>query len=284
MYTVEESRPLNPVTLDILATIHDIATGYQASYFIIGAMARDILMTHVFGIAAERATKDVDFAIALEDWAQFEVIRQAFIDSGNFQPLTAEVHRLYYLPGEHGFAYPLDLIPFGKIAGARNTIAWPPDMAVVMNVTGYTEALEHALQVTVRPGLVVHVVSIPALAVLKILTWDDRGLEDNRDAQDLLFLLRNYHDAGNVNRLYDDAPSLMERCGFAIDLAGAALLGYDTSLILEQPTREAILAVLNEPAKRDRLTVHMSSALKIDPVIPANFIDQFERGLKLTTL
>ena len=53
-------------------------------------------------------------------------------------------------------------------------------MATVMNVAGYAEALEHAIQVDVGGGLVVNVVSIPALAALKILAWNDRGLKTTR--------------------------------------------------------------------------------------------------------
>ena len=284
MYTVDKSRPVNPITLEVLAALHAVAAAHQIPYFVIGAMARDLLMTYVFGIDAGRATRDVDFAIALEDWSQFEVIKQAFIDTGIFQSQPNEMHRLYYDPVRNGSAYPLDLIPFGKIASATETIAWPPDMAVIMNVAGYKEALQHATRIDVGAGLIINVISIPALVVLKILAWNDRGLEVNKDAQDLLFLLRHYHEAGNTNRLYEEAISLMESCGFAIDLAGAALLGYDTSLIVEESTRRAILGVLDEPVKRDRLTIHMSSSTGRDAAIAASFIDQFERGLKLGKL
>ena len=284
MYTVPETRPISPVTLVIVKALHDIAATHQASYFIIGATARDILMTHVFGIDAGRATRDVDFAIALEDWPQFEAIKAALVHRGDFSPQPTAPHRLYYRLSEHGRAYPIDLIPFGKIADARNAIAWPPDMAVVMNVTGYTEALQHALAVDTGDGLTINVISIPALAVLKLLAWNDRGLEDNKDAQDLLFLLRNYHSAGNAGRLFDDALPLMESCGFDIELAGAALLGHDTRLMVEKPTLGAMLDVLNDPGKRDRMTVHMSRSLKIDAAIAASFVAQFERGLKLDTL
>ena len=180
MYTIQGNRPLNPVTFIVLKTLHEIAARGAASYFLIGATARDILMTHVFGIDAGRATRDVDFAIALEDWSQFETIKQAFIDSGNFRGDTNEAHRLFYQPNTYKTAYPLDLIPFGKIASSKNTIAWPPDMATVMNVAGYAEALEHAIQVDVGGGLVVNVVSIPALAALKILAWNDRGWRTTR--------------------------------------------------------------------------------------------------------
>ena len=73
----------------------------------------------------------------------------------------------------------------------------------------------------------------------------------------------------------------MESCGYQIELAGAALLGYDTGLILEQDARQAVLAVLESAIKRDRLVVHMGRALNIDSSVPAGFVDQFERGLRL---
>jgi predicted nucleotidyltransferase len=284
MYTVPRTRPLNPISLAIIKALHDIAARHQASYFIIGATARDILMGHVFGIAPGRATRDVDFAIALEDWPQFDAIKAALVGRGDFSSPTAEPHRLYYLVAEHGRAYPIDLIPFGKIATPGNTIAWPPDMAIIMNVTGYKEALKHALNVDIGNALVVNVVSIPALAALKLMAWNERGLADNKDAQDLLFIMRNYHDAGNTDRLFGEALALMESCGFDIELAGAALLGYDIRLMAEVSTREAMLDVLMGPGKRDRLTVHMSSALRIDPAIPTSLLDQFERGLQLDKL
>jgi predicted nucleotidyltransferase len=284
MYTVRNDRPLNAITLVVLSTLHEIAARNNASYFVIGATARDILMTHVFGIDPGRATRDVDLAVALEDWSQFATIKKAFIDSGNFQQTTNEPHRLFYQPERHKEAYPLDLIPFGKVAGSKNTIAWPPDMRVVMNVTGYAEALAHAVRVDVGGGLIANVVSIPALAALKILAWNDRGLKDNKDAQDFLFLLRHYHEAGNDDRLYEDALSITESCEYDIALAGATLLGYDTRLILEEVTHQAIMAVLDDPRKRDRLAVHMGRALNIDSAVPAGFMNQFERGLGLTKL
>jgi predicted nucleotidyltransferase len=157
-------------------------------------------------------------------------------------------------------------------------------MGVVMNVTGYAEALESAIQIDVGDGLIVNVVSIPALAVLKLLAWNDRGLLDNKDAQDLFFLLRHYHEAGNASRLYEEAFPLLETCNYDVELAGAALLGYDIKLILEETTRKALLDVVGDPVKRDRLVIHMDRSLAADAAIPSSFITQFERGLRLVAL
>jgi predicted nucleotidyltransferase len=284
MYTTRSDKPLDPTTGAILAGLRAIAAKHNASYFIIGATARDILLTHVFGISRGRATRDVDFAIALADWNEFEVIKKEFVDSGEFQPAAGAAHRLYYQPSQFGNAYPLDLIPFGAIESIRNTIAWPPDMVVMMNVIGYREALKSAVQVDVGDGLIVNVVSIPALAALKLLAWNDRGLLDNKDAQDLFFLLRHYHEAGNLDRLYEEALALMEACGYDVELAGAALLGYDARVTLEEDTRRAILEILADPVKRDRLVIHMDRSIGANDSIPLSLIRQFERGLGLSTV
>jgi len=68
MYAVRADRPLNPETLAILEKLHTVATRLGFSYFLVGATARDVMMTHVFGLDVQRATHDVDFAVTLEDW------------------------------------------------------------------------------------------------------------------------------------------------------------------------------------------------------------------------
>ena len=281
MYKIRTERPLNGVTLVILDTLQRTVEAFGAAHFLIGATARDILMTHVFGIESQRATLDVDFAIALENWTQFEAIKNALIRHGDFQPAVDNAHRLYFRAHEFEHAFPLDLIPFGPIEGPDNVIAWPPDMNVLMNVAGYAEALRTAITVEVGDKIIVNVVSIPALAAMKILAWHGRGLEDDRDAQDFYFLLKNYHRAGNETRLFDSAHTVLESTGFDLDLAGALLLGYDTNVVLEAATRDALFHVLRDPRRRDRLLIHMDRSLASNSSVTLRYLEEFERGFSL---
>lgn len=59
------------------------------------------------------------------------------------------------------------------------------------------------------------------------------------DAQDFYFLLKNYHHAGNSARIYDEASTVLESNNYELELTGAALLGYDTNLILEKKRNNA---------------------------------------------
>jgi predicted nucleotidyltransferase len=284
MYTIRADKPLNPVTLEILAAMRILARQLHHSYILIGASARDLLMSHVFGIESKRATRDVDFAVALEDWESFHVLRNALLESGDFVSAENRAHLLYYHPGEHGEAFPLDLFPFGGLEQEAHNIAWPPDMSVVMNVTAYSEALASALEVDIGNGLTVPVVSIPALAALKLLAWNERGLQDNKDAQDLFFLLQHYHEAGNQERLYDEAYALLESCDFDPTRAGAALLGYDAGIILNEDSRDALRAVLADSRKRDRIILHMARPTGGNAETAAALLREFERGLHIKKL
>ena len=190
-------HPLDGATLAILRRLRSILEAEGRTHFLVGATARDVLLKHVFGIDTGRATRDVDFAIALESWESFERIRQALIADGHFSQLPGTAIQRFY-DDKH---YPVDLIPFGAIEGATGDIAWPPRGDIVMNVAGYQEALAAAEQVEVEPGHLLRVSSIPGLAVLKLLAWDERGLADPKDAQDLLLLLASNAGAGNENRL-----------------------------------------------------------------------------------
>ena len=76
-----------------------------------------------------------------------------------------------------------------------DTIAWPPAKDTVMTVAGFEDAMAASLQVQVSPTLTVPVVSLAALAVLKIFAWEDRKTTD-KDAVDLYLVISTYADAG----------------------------------------------------------------------------------------
>lgn len=220
LYTVRKDRPVPEPVLHILEVVHHVTVVQQCPYVVVGATARDLLLFHVFGVPVTRATQDVDFAIAIESWDRFYGVRDALLATKEF--VTSQVeHRLY----SKQTSIPIDLIPFGGVA-ENNTIAWPPAKDTVMTVAGFEDAMAASLQVQLSPTLTVPVVSLAALAILKIFAWEDRKTTD-KDALDLYRVLSKYADAGNEERLYDpDCPHL-EKFNFDLEFAGAALAGED---------------------------------------------------------
>lgn len=241
-----------PGTIDVLRAVTSAAAALDLQCFVVGAMARDIVLTGVFGWETGRATRDVDLAVSVANWDEFHQLKQRLLDSGTFAAVPGVTHRLNSRVG-NGPDYPLDLIPFGGVETVQ-TIAWAPEMRIMMSVAGYQEANDAAIEVAFDDDFAVRVASLAGLAILKLIAWQDRGHENSKDAIDFGTLLQSYGDAGNLDRLYGSEMSLLERAQFDIRLAGAGLLGRDVRSIASEATLTQLKALLARDI--DRLVAH----------------------------
>lgn len=247
--SVRLDRPIDPVITEILAAVAEAARAEGIAHMLVGATARDILLTHVLGLDAPRSTRDVDFAVAVEDWKQFDALRHRLLARGTFTAGQSGGQRLYYKRRHADLEYQLDLVPFGGVAREGNQVAWPPDMKTVMNVAGYEDVLKAAEDVAFTPGLVGKVVSLAGLAVMKLVAWSDRGKQNPKDAQDLIHLMRNYAGAGNHDRIYDE-EGIIEAADYDPELAGVYLLGTDIRRLASAGTRQVLARILERDFSR----------------------------------
>ncbi|SAK67455.1 hypothetical protein AWB75_03226 [Caballeronia catudaia] len=250
-------RPMAASTVTMLREVVAASGATQIAWFVGGASARDILLTHVHDIEATRATADIDIGVSIRSWTGHDALRRALLASGNFAAPKGSAHRLNYSAPATRERTWLDIVPFGGVQDAQGEIAWPPDGAVRMNVAGFRQALDAAIPVRIAADLVVPVASLPAQAMLKIIAWQDRHAADRKDAIDLLFLMAHYEQAGNRDRLYADAFDLVERHGFDPEIAGAALLGRDTAALVDEDVRAQILAILRPDDPAPPILTHM---------------------------
>lgn len=282
MLSVKANCPVDPLTVAVLREIDGVARELQLPYFMAGAMARDIVLTHVFGVQTSRATLDVDFAIAVENWQQFNTVKERLVASGLFNFSENAAQRIYYRLQEDGDGYPVDIIPFRGVEEPTHTIAWPPDMKTIMNVIGYEEALASAIHVAIEPELIIPIASLPGLALLKLFAWRDRYNFTPRDAQDLVIISRGYHDAGNLDRLYGEEFGVLETVEYDVDLASPRLLGKDARIIANSATLSQATTLLNDVKLVDRLVTHMAIECKAaeDSIAAAErLLEQFKVGL-----
>ena len=260
MLRVRADRPVDALTVAVLRAVDLVAGELQIKYFIVGAMARDILLTHVCGIETGIGTRDVDLAVAVQLGSQFEGLKERLIATGEFQP-AQQPHRMFYHARRGTSGLPLDIIPFRGTEQTGNVLAWPPAMAERMNVVGYEETLAATVQVQIETSLSVRVASLPGLAMLKIFAWDDRGNANPKDARDLVTLLRNYARA-EEERLYGEEYKVLETVEHDYVRAGARLLGCDVRRIALPATLRQMLHILDDPRQAERLVTHMTAELR----------------------
>lgn len=265
-----------------LGPMADVVRAVQAQtgdtpILLVGATARDILLTYAHGIAIARGTADIDFALATQNWLAFESVRTSLIETGEFTAARGTMHRLLYKNG-----VPVDIIPFDGVEGANRHIEWPPEHDVAMNVLGYREALQFAELVRLPGGSVLSVISLPALMLVKLIAWSERGrAAPGKDAYDLYLVMQNYLDAGNSQRLSGDAAYLLDDT-FDYNRTGAWLLGADARSVLDQPGNEQSITIIIrilepqvDPAGTLRLAAEMDRA---DPVRALTLLQEFHKG------
>jgi len=242
------SGKIDKIVVSALGRIDQISSFMKIPFFIVGATARDILLEIQYGIGSKRATVDIDIAVFIENWEQFNHLKDELIGINDFTP-TRDTHRLLF---ENRL--PVDIVPFGGIAENGDLIEWPPDGSFKMSVTGFRECFQHAVQVKIadKPKLTVMVVSLAGLAILKLISWDDNSVRRQKDASDLVFIIRNYLDAGNLERLFEEAPDIVDSSDYDYEAGSARLLGRDISKIAYTGTIDKLIEILNRESKRQR--------------------------------
>ncbi len=238
---LREKLPAN--LIEMLRAVSSISQELGMSSFVIGATARDLILSFGFNIKTNRATKDVDIGVAVPDWSSYEQLRQAFLQSGNFIETRIEQRLIWNTEVK----IILDIVPFGAIESPKGQVAFPPDGAFVMTTHGFSEAEKSTIEVILTDDLTVKVVSLAGLGLLKLISWVDRPYERERDAQDLWFVMKNYLDAGNEERLFaENNPHLDLLENFDVELTGARLFGRDVAELLNDETRQILQKALSE--------------------------------------
>lgn len=266
-FSVRADRPVDDVIVDVLRALDEAARDVGVLYFVAGAMARDIVLRHVLGFETSRATRDIDLAVHVSDWEQFAALRERLVASRRFSTRGDAAQRVYY---ESGF--PVDLVPFGGVVHDDGMLRWPPDRAIVMNVTGYAESLAGALSVELAPGTVVPVASLPALAMLKAFAWLDRGGRDRKDAQDLALLFRKYADTIDSSELHAADADILLDVDYDFERASPRLLGRHIRKLALPETVSNLLRNLGEDSIRRGMAIDMARDMTHldDPVATAD--------------
>ena len=132
---------------------------------------------------------------------------------------------------------------------------------MIMSMLGFEEAYQSSLKVRLsnEPPLYILVPSVPALALLKIISWADAYPRRERDAHDLLFILENYEATGIEERLYESHVPLLTEEEFDSQLASVRLLGREIAQLGSTETVRTVEEIL---IPRDRRRAGFQDALK----------------------
>jgi predicted nucleotidyltransferase len=274
------SNKLEPNIVEVLCDIDTVCKSHSIPFLVVGATARDIIFNALFNIKTSRASLDIDFGIRVQSWNDFETVITDLIRTGKYQRDANQLQRL------RTSNTIVDIVPFGDIEIPKGAITWPSKNDIIMSTVGFNDALEHSIDVLVSnsPEIIIKVSSIPGLAIMKVIAWNDKYPNRKKDAVDFLFMLTNYINAGNEMRLYDSDGDL-STAQLDYDLASARILGRDSGKICSEEAFRLVNGILEREFEIDsqfKLVGDMTGDRMYDDTLPSKILDllkQFHLGL-----
>lgn len=186
----------NPIIPKMFASLQPVLKAHEVDYFLIGALARDVQLFALGGPAAERKTNDVDIAILVDAEEQFYRIKEALIQTGEFEEAERSDIKLLF---RH--AVELDILPFGAIEDDHRGIRLARRQPVVLDMHGFQEVYPFVQEHALAPGVSLKVCTIEALILLKLFANADDPSR-TKDITDIEQLVAVYFDL-NSNEIYD---------------------------------------------------------------------------------
>ncbi len=224
-YIISDKDIKDPIIKQILGVLNPIFNKLEVNGYLIGATARDIVFSR-YKISPKRATRDLDIAVAVSDWAKYFDLEAELLKQSDFKKDKAQRQRYIFKE-----IFPVDFVPFGGIRQRDDKIYWPPDESVAMSVLCFEEVEKDALLFETAP--IIKVASLAGIFILKLIAWRDRHKRSKKDANDMAFIIENYliiNEERALDKYYDEIYADKD---FTLIIGGAVLLANDMSEILK---------------------------------------------------
>ena len=189
-YNITRDTLQNNLLYDTLKALSKVMYDLQLDVYVVGALARDIAMEILKMPPSPRRTADLDVAIALKDWSQFELLKEQLLKN-NF--VKGKPKQRFYYKGEDGNNdYEIDIVPFGKLE-TDEKVAWPPEGNPEMSVKCFKDVMNIADTVVIDDTIIVKMAPLSGQFFIKFDTWIDRHLLTDKDAADMLYIMDNFY-------------------------------------------------------------------------------------------
>ncbi|MFB6319151.1 hypothetical protein [Saccharicrinis sp. FJH54] len=212
-----------PYFKEVFDIIDEIMIKHAVPYYLIGvnALALELLKD---GIKPGRGTKDIDFAIMISSFDEYEDI-SASLRKKDFNKVKAP---WTFYSDKYNVA--IDILPFGEVE-ERDTLKFN-DRYSDLHVLGFKEILEDPEQVQIEEKIA-NIPPLPGMIILKLVAWSDRPEERGNDLADILKIIEYYFD-DNFDEIVEHHNDTFPEDGFDQLIIAAEVLGRKSKKYLDK--------------------------------------------------
>lgn len=216
---------------------------FGIDFYLVGATARDVWMKGVHDLPPQRATRDIDFAILINDSLVFDELKGYLIGKEGFIPYEENQFVLIWKDQTQ-----VDLIPFGDLE-AEGVVTVRGTGFTSMNVEGFREVFEQAAEEIETEDQRFKVCTLSGLVILKLIAWDDRPEVRGEDIDDITEIIKNYFHLRDEEIFSNHSDLFTDE--IEIDEIAAQFLGREIGTIVSgnQQLLERIKGILEKGIK-----------------------------------
>ncbi len=208
-------------------------------YYLIGALAREVWYRR--GDVRFRATRDVDFAILVGRYAEFEMVKDRLRNQG-FHGVEANEFVLFAPNGLQ-----VDILPFSHVE--ENIVASVHGTGLTsMHICGLGDVFKCGTRhVELETGNRFKVATLPAIVLLKIIAFDDRPEVRQKDARDIANIIINFFNL-NTDLIYRDHHDLFGDADMSLEILSCTVIGREMKKIaaLNPVLQKRIIVILQQ--------------------------------------
>lgn len=234
----------NDLLYDTLKALSSSLQEIDIPLYVVGATARDVMMKLLGEGEVRRRTNDLDVAIALQNWSDFDKVKEK-LEQNHFKKVK-DKQKFFYKGGNNNNDFEVDVVPFGNIA-VNEQICWPPEGNPVMSVRCFDDVMAHSMDISVGGEIAFKIAPLYGQFLIKLDTWIDRHAKTDKDAVDMFYFLNSYYRVKVMNNcIPPDEISISDDEDPAYEILSARWLAYDISKVLSTEHLEYYAGIIEE--------------------------------------
>ncbi|MGA2261230.1 MAG: nucleotidyl transferase AbiEii/AbiGii toxin family protein [Acidobacteriota bacterium] len=221
-----------------------------------------------------RQTYDLDLSVSIsvEEYASDLKKLRDWIHDSHFEPR-------WIAPG----GARIDIIPAGFGLLAAGEIVWPQS-GIRMSLIGLRLAFENNEKLQLAENLEFRIATMPVIAVLKMIAYQEKATERQRDLSDLAYILEEFLTDDDPRRFDDEVFQL----GLGYEETSAFFLGKEIGHIVNEAELAKVnsfLAILRDESHptlaQSKMLISAPASWQKDQRILLRILDVFVQGLRI---
>ncbi|WGQ09782.1 hypothetical protein QG516_25030 [Pedobacter gandavensis] len=195
---------MNNIRLGELKTVFDdleeIFYQMQIDFYLIGALAKEVWYTGSGQL--QRTTKDVDFAVFIASKKDYEDVKTYLIETKNY---SESKNNAFIMISPDGME--IDMLPFGGME-IDDDVNFEGTGLTNIKVNGFMEVHQSGTAIVdLDTGHSFRIATLPAIVLLKFISYDDRPENRGKDPRDIINIVLHFFNLQS-DLIYDHHSDL----------------------------------------------------------------------------